>query len=193
MTYREQLQQMLQEAAPTTILHAELTAVQVVVNKPREQVVKGLLKILKPTLHQDTKWFIGMVLEKYMDESMVGPLIKAANAPGNAKCSGFFLSPLIKYDCTKHLSTVVNIMLKCDGADENMLTCIPVIQAMKGPFEPVELRRNIRKLLGKGSAQPDSELQLAAEAFKAQAADFLMAKYFNHYFKVYWKDWGKPK
>ena len=192
LTYREQLRKMIKEAEPNSVLSAELEAVRISIEKSKRQAITELIRLLKSSTHQDTKWFIARVLGTAKDERVIRPLMRAVQAPENKNYHSNFIWPLAKYDCTKHLDFFVNFMVRCDGPDESMMSCIPVIKSMKGPFEPVSLRKNIRKLLADRIVDADLELQLASEAFKVDAADSLMAIYFNYYYKAYWKDWGKP-
>ena len=52
-------------------------------------------------------------------------------------------------------------------------------------------RRNIRKLL----AEPDKSLpeaeRTALAAFRLEAAECIMAKYFNQTLKTFWNEWNK--
>lgn len=177
---------MLKEAPFGSGLRTELEAAQVCLKKPKKQAVTALLQLLKPTLHQETKWFITKVLESIGDERIIKPMMKAAQAPENSKVSSLFLWPLTKYDCTKHLAYFVNHIVKLEEPGEAMMVCIMIIRAMKGPFEPALARKSIRKLLAETKVPADDETKLQTEAFRLEAADFIMAKYFNSTRKAFW-------
>ena len=190
LTHREQLRKMIKEAEPGSILSNELMIVQAIIFQPKYQSTTGLLSFLKPALQQETKWFITMILESARDERIIRPLMRAVQAPENANCRSYFLWPLTKYDCTKHLSFFVNFTVKLDEPGEAMMVSIEVIRAMKGPFESVLARKNIRKLLAEIKAPMDVETKLQAEALRLEAADFIMAKYFNQTRKAFWQERG---
>lgn len=188
LTHRERLRKMINEAESNSVLSNELAAVQAIILKPRRQATTELLNFLNPALQQETKWFITMVFESVRDERIIRPLMRAAQAPENAKCKSYFLWPLTKYDCTKHLSFFVNFIAKLDEPGEAMMVSIEVIRAMKGPFEPVLARKSIRKLLAEIKVPMDAETKLQTEAFRLEAADFIMAKYFNCTRKAFWQE-----
>jgi hypothetical protein len=137
-----------------------------------------LIKLLKPSTTQIAKHFIATLLGGAREERVIRPLMQAAIAPENENYSSNFLWPLEKYDCTNHLDFFVNFMLKSDDPGEAVLACSYVIEAMKGPFKPATVKRNIRKLLGKSKAQTEPDMELMAEHFRMSAADALMSKYF---------------
>ena len=182
---------MLKQAAPDSILKAELEALQATIGKSRRQAISELIRLLRISTHQDTKWLIAKILGSAKDERVIRPLIQAVKSPENAGHSSNFIWQLTNYDCSSYLKFFVDFMLKSEGPDESMMTCIPVIKAMKGPFEPELLRNSIKKLLAESKEFEEPDYKLASEAFKAEVADFLMANYFNHYYRAYWKDWGK--
>ena len=69
-----------------------------------------------------------------------------------------------------------------------MMVAIEVVRAMKGPFEPALARRCIRQLLAEIKVPMDAETKLQTEAFRLEAADFIMAKYFNQTRKAFWQE-----
>ncbi|GAA4045556.1 hypothetical protein GCM10022409_34490 [Hymenobacter glaciei] len=186
LTRRQELQNLLQEAESDSILVAELEAVQVCLNKPKHKAVGALLRMLCPSLRRTTKWFITKVLESIKDERIIRPMMRAAQAPENAEVRSYFLWPLIKYDCTKHLAYFVNFIVKIEDPGEAMMICIMIIRAMKGPFEPELARKSIRKLLAETKRPADMEMKVQTEAFRLEAADFIMAKYFNATRRTFW-------
>ncbi|MFD1468227.1 hypothetical protein ACFQ48_08330 [Hymenobacter caeli] len=190
LTHREQLRKMIKAAEPGSILSNELAAVQAIILKPKYRATTELLNLLKPVLQQETKWFITTIFESVRDERIIRPLMRAMQAPENTKCRSFFLWPLIKYDCTKHLKFFVNFIDKLDEPGEAMMVSIEVIRAMKGPFEPILARKSIRKLLAETTVLMDAETKMQTEAFRLEAADFIMAKYFNQTRKAFWQERG---
>ncbi|MET4073852.1 hypothetical protein [Hymenobacter sp. UYCo722] len=186
LTHSQELRKLLQEAESDSVLVTELEAVQKCLNKPKKAGVPALLKVLKPSLHRTTKCFITKVLESLRDERIIRPMMMAVRAPENVKIRSYFLWPLVKYDCTKHLSYFVEIIVKLEEPGEAMMVCIMIIRAMKGPFEPEMARKSIRKLLAETNRDVDLELKLQTEAFRLEAADFIMAKYFNSTRKAFW-------
>jgi hypothetical protein len=187
LTHKERLRQMIEAAEADPILSVELIAVQECIAKPKPQVVTALLKLLKPSLHQSTKWFITMVLETIKDDRIIRPMLKAAKAPENATCRSFFLWPLTNYDCTKHLAFFADFIVSLHEPNEAMMVAIMIVRAMKGPFEPAIARKSIRKLLVEVKNPMPAEWKIETEAYRLEAADFIMAKYFNHTAKVFWK------
>ncbi len=180
LTHGEQLRKMRKEAEPNSVLSAELETVRINLEKPRRHAITGLIRLLKTSLHQDTKWFIGRVFGAAKDERVIRPLMRAALAPENENYNSNFIWPLENYDCTQYLNFFVQFMLKCEDPGEAMLACSYVISAMKGPFNPSVVKKNIRKLLGRSILPADSDPQMAlqSEHFKMSAADDLMSKYF---------------
>ena len=188
LTHREQLRKMLREAEPNSVLSAELEVVQTSLEKPRRQAITELIRLLRLSTNRDTQWFITNVLETAKDERVIRPLLRAAQAPENDGYSANYLWALMKYDCTKHLDSLVKLISGYDEPGEPMMVCNQVIRAMKGPFEPVIARKNIRKLLAESRMPIDAEMKLQSEALKLEAADFIMVSYFNYTCKVFWKE-----
>jgi len=178
LTNREQLRKSLKEAEPNSVLHQELIAIKVSIEKPREKAVPELVKLLKAAKTQVTKHFIAAFLGSSRDPRAIRPLIHAAVAPENENYNSNFLWPLAKFDCTKHLDFFVDFMVDRDAANEAMLACGYAIAAMKGPFNARKVKRGIRKLLAAKSIQAEPDIQLQAEHFRMGAADHLMEQYF---------------
>ena len=61
---------------------------------------------------------------------------------------------------------------------------------MKGPVEPSVARKNIRKLLAETILSISETNKVELDAFKLEAADSIMAKYFNHTLKIFWVEWN---
>ena len=61
---------------------------------------------------------------------------------------------------------------------------------MKGPVEPSVARKNIRKLLAETILSISEANKIELNAFKLEAADSIMAKYFNHTLKTFWVEWN---
>jgi hypothetical protein len=182
------MREMIKESEPGSALRTELEAVQQCLEKPKHQAVTALLKLLKPALHNETKWFIAKVLESIKDERIIRPMMQALQAPENANRSSYFLWPLIKYDCTKYLWFFVNFITKLEKPDEGMMVAIMVIRAMKGPFDPVVARKCIRALLAEVKTPMTVGWKEQTEALRLEAADHIMAKYFNEMGKQFWKE-----
>ncbi len=61
---------------------------------------------------------------------------------------------------------------------------------MKGPLAPPVARRLVRQLLAEVKADiPPADLT-ALHAFRLEAADKIMALYFNHTLHTFWKQWN---
>jgi hypothetical protein len=178
LTNREQLRKNLTKAEPNSVLHQELIAVKVSIEKPREKAVPELVKLLKAAKTQVAKHFIAAFLGSSRDSRAIRPLMQAAVAPENENYSSNFLWPLEKFDCTKHLDFFVNFMLSQADPDEAMCACGYVIAAMQGPFNAQKVKRAIRKLLAAKPIRDDSAMQLQAEHFRMGAAEHLMERYF---------------
>ncbi len=178
LTHREQLRKMMKEAEPNSVLSAELEVVRISIEKSKCQAITELIRLLKTSTQQDTKWFIARVLGTAKDERVIKPLMRAAEAIENDNYSSNFLWPLEKYDCTEYLNFFVRFIMQCDDPGESMLACSYVIAAMQGPFKSDTVKKNIKRLLVEKQLliQPDMELQ--AEHFRMSTADFLMSKYF---------------
>ena len=69
-----------------------------------------------------------------------------------------------------------------------MIVAVMVIRAMKGPFDPVMARKSIRALLAEISMPMTAEWKEQTEALRLEAADYIMAKYFNGMSKQYWQE-----
>ncbi|MGY3088746.1 hypothetical protein ACVWYF_001786 [Hymenobacter sp. UYAg731] len=178
LTHGQQLRKMQKEAAPDSALSRELEALRIAIEKPRNKAIAELIKLLKSSLQRETQWFIGKVFSTAKDERVIKPLIRAAQAPENENYSSNFIWPLEKYDCTRYLDFFVKFMLESEDPNESVLACSYVIEAMKGPFKPIVVKKNIRKLLGKSKPQAEPDMELMAEHFRMSAADALMSKYF---------------
>lgn len=68
-----------------------------------------------------------------------------------------------------------------------MMVAIMIIKSMKGPFDPVIARKCIRILLAEVKAPMAAEWKEQTEAFRLEAADYIMAKYFNSVSKQFWQ------
>ncbi|HEX8659296.1 MAG TPA: hypothetical protein VF690_17285 [Hymenobacter sp.] len=184
---------MQKEAEPSSALSAELEVVRISLKKANNQAIPELIKLLKSSSEHKTKCLIGAILGDAKDERVVRPLIRAVQQPENKNYSCNFLWPLEKYDCTKHLNFFVNTLLKYDEAGEAVWACVEIIRAMKGPFEPQVARRNIRKLLAEPKPSLEAETRAELAAFRLEAADYIMAKYFNYTLKTFWTDWNAAR
>lgn len=91
ITRRQRLRTLIEEAAPGSTLKYELVAVQNILAKPKEQALTQLLRFLKPSLHNETKWIIGWTLEIVNDERIIRPMIRALQAPENTSRTSYFL------------------------------------------------------------------------------------------------------
>ena len=189
LTNREQLRKRLKEANPSSVLHQELSTIQTSIGKPREKAVPELIKLLRVATTQEAKHFIAAVLGSTRDPQIIRPLMRASVAPENKNYSSNFLWPLEKVDCTKYLDFFVNFMLTHDDPGEAMFACGYVIAAMKGPFEPRKVKRNISRLLAAKSILDEPDMQLQAEHVRMGAADYLLGQYF---LQVAGKFHGKP-
>lgn len=158
LTNREQLRKSLREAAPDSILYRELVSVQASIEKPREKAVPELIKLLKVATTQVAKHYIAAVLGSVKDPRAIRPLMQAAVSPENENYSSNFLWPLEKYDCTRHLDFFVNFLLDHDDPGEAAFACGYVIAAMRGPFEPQKVKRNIRSLLTAKPIQDEPDI-----------------------------------
>ena len=190
LSHRRQFNKLLKEAEPNSNLRNELLVVQASMGKPRYQAVTEFIKFLKASTERKVQHFISDVFETAKDERVVRVLLKLAQTPDNKNYSCIFLWPLIKYDCTKHVSHFVNLIMEQDGYNEVMWVCIEVIRTMKGPFEPSVARRNIRKLLTESKLPLDENQKTALAALRLEAADSIMAKYFNHTRRTFWVKWN---
>lgn len=187
LTNSEQLRKLLKENQSDSTLIAELKAVEIIIGNPRHLAVPALIKFLTPDLQHLTKWFIAQVFEKIRDERIIRPMMRAAIAPANDGYRANFLWPLLKYDCTEHLKFFANFIVTVRNPTEAMMVAVMIIREMKGPFEPAVARICIRKLLAEVKMPLEAEWKLQTEAFRLEAADFIMAKYFNQMRQAYWK------
>ena len=172
-------------------MQQEIVALQVALLGPKQPSVIALIKLLKATTYRAPEHIIGKAIADTKDPRAVGPLVKAATSSGGEGHRCKFLWPLENFDCTAHVSSLVKLLVSRTEYDEVTWACIEVIRKMKGPFEPVVARRNIRKLLAEpNKSLPEAE-RTALAAFRLEAADFIMAKYFNQTLKSFWKEWNK--
>lgn len=188
MTSREKLRSMIEDAESGSALKDELVTVQHILTKPRAQGLPQLLRFLKPNLHNETKCIIGWILESIKDERIIRPMMRALKAPENVSRSSYFLWPLTKYDCTKHLWFFANFITKLEEPNEGMMVAIMIVRAMKGPFDPVIARKSIRALLVEVKTPMSAEWKEQTEALRMEAADHIMAIYFNEMGKQFWKE-----
>ena len=167
-----------------------MLAVEQSIGKSKGQAVAALIKLLKTSSERETQWLIGKLLGAAKDERVIRPLIRAVQLPANSTHCCNFLWPLENYDCTKHLDTFVKMLLSRDDYDEVVWACIEIIRAMKGPFEPATARKNVRRLLAEPKQSLPEATRIALAAFRLEAAESIMAKYFNNTLKTFWKDWN---
>ncbi len=190
LSHREQFSKLLKEAELNSTLSKELEAIELTMKKPKYQAITGLISILKGSAERKVQHLIADVFGTAKDERVIHVLLSLAKLPDNRNYKCNLLWPLIKYDCTKHLSFFVNLIMEQDGYNEVMWVCIEVIRTMKGPFEPAVARRNIRKLLGEVKFPLDESCKTEVAALRLEAADSIMAKYFNHTLKTFWTNWN---
>ena len=126
LTHGQQLQKMQKEAEPDSLLSQELKAVRIALEKPKNQAINGLIKLLKSSLQRETQWFIGKVFSTAKDEWVTRPLMRATKAPQNSTQACNFPWSLENYDCTKHLSFFVDTLLKHNDAGEAVWACIEI-------------------------------------------------------------------
>jgi hypothetical protein len=115
-------------------------------------------------------------------------LIKAAADPSNENYRSNFLWPLDEhnYDCTSYSPKIVDLLLPRTGYDEVSWAFIEVIRKMKGPFEPVIARKQIRKLLAEIQFSLCEQNLIATHSMRLEAADRIMCGYFNQTACTYW-------
>lgn len=154
---------------------------------PRQLAIPALIKFLTPDLQHSTKWFIAQVFEKIRDERIIRPMMRAAAAPENDGYRANFLWPLLKYDCTEHLKFFTDFIVTLPNPAEAMMVAVMIIREMKGPFESAVARSCIRKLLAEVKTPTSAEWKLQTEAFRLEAADYIITKYFNQMRQAYWK------
>ena len=190
LTNREQLRKMLREAEADSLLHSELLAVQDILEKPGSQTITKLIKLLATLTQRETQWFIARVLGTAKDQRVIRPLLRAALAPENATHRCNFLWPLENYDCTNYAEPLVKLLLSRLDYDEVVWACVEIIRAMKGPLKPTVARRLVRQLLAEVKIELPSDDLTALHAFRLEAADKLMALYFNHTLHTFWAKWN---
>jgi hypothetical protein len=190
LTNREQLRKMLRETEAGSLLHSELLAVQEVLEKTGSQVVAKLLKLLAVLTQREVQWFIARVLGTAKDQRVIRPLLRAALAPENSTHRCNFLWPLEKYDCTNYAEPLVKLLMSRLDCDEVVWACVEIIRAMKGPLKPTVARRLVRQLLAEVKIEMHPDNLTALHAFRLEAADKIMALYFNHTLHTFWGKWN---
>jgi hypothetical protein len=120
------------------------------------------------------------------NESLLPLLMKSAVAPINELYRSTLIWPCGRYDCTRHLDFFVGLLLKCTDPGEAMVACVDVIEAMRGPFEPNIVKRNVRRLLTKNNPATNKAMKVQLELFRTQAAYALLDKYYTQVDKQ-WK------
>lgn len=195
LTNREQLHKQLKAAEPDSVLHQELLAVLAGIEQPREKAVPVLVKLLKSLTTQKAKHFVAVALGATKDPRIIGPLMRAAIAPENENYRSNFLWPLDSpsYDCSPIMPQLVSLLLTRVGYDEVTWVCIELFRRMKGPIEPATARKNVRRLLAE-IKQPLTQSELVStHANRLDAAENIMALYFNQTARAYWKPWNEGK
>lgn len=190
LTHRQQFNKLLREAEPNSNLRNEILKVQVSMGKPSHQAVTELIELLKASTERKVQHLISDMFATAKDDRVVRVLIKLVQKSDNKDYRCNLLWPLVKYDCTKHLNFFVNLIMEQDGYNEVMWACVEIVRTMKGPFEPSVARRNIRKLFTESKNILDESQKTELAALRLEAADSIMAKYFNHTLKTFWVKWN---
>ena len=184
------VQQLQKEATPDSPLSRELEAVRIALEKPKSQAISELIKLLKSSKQRETQWLIARVLSTAKDERVISPLLKAALAPENITHRSNFLWPLENYYCSKYAGQLVKLLLSRPDYDEVVWACVEIIRVIKGLIEPSIARRLVRQLLAEVNAELTPDDLTALHAFRLEAADKIMALYFNHTLCTFWKKWN---
>ena len=71
---------MQKEAEPDSLLSQELKAVRLALEKPKNQAINGLIKLLKSSLQRETQWFIGKGFSTAKNERVIRTLMRATKA-----------------------------------------------------------------------------------------------------------------
>ncbi|RAK65143.1 hypothetical protein [Hymenobacter edaphi] len=188
-THRQRAQQYLREAqaAGNTALAGEFAQVLLEIEQRKAQAIGRLMKRLLATPHFETKYFISRVFEKAQDERVLRPLMKAIADPANEGYAASFIWACSAYDCTRYLPFFVRVLLRSTDPDESVVACLEVLDNMKGPFEPVVLKRCVAQLLKRQGPQlvPEADLHPLDELLTTQAAYMLLDKYFTQVDRAY--------
>ncbi|AIZ64438.1 hypothetical protein PK28_13530 [Hymenobacter sp. DG25B] len=181
------LRQSIREAKATGD-NAQLNALTQVLSFWKEKSsVLQLAALLTPLYDRVIHFFVADAFAHAKDATVVPLLLAAARAPENINYRATFIWPCIKYDCTEYLDFFIDFLLQYDDPDEATLACVYVIKAMKGPFEPKQVKASITALLQRNSNLTTHDLALQDEVFTVQAAYALLDKYFAQ-IDSKWKD-----